>query len=418
MSHDERTSRRAALIPVWDELCTPACAQLRAMAAEAEPSDVTAVARLRKRHSAELVHAALHLAEAHRKLERKWDAEPAVPELIADPEGAEMASGSLAAAHKAARFARTAPGARVWDLCAGIGADAAALGRAGLDVVAVDRDPLRAWMAARNAGCPVRTDDVEALLASGDLGEGIFHLDPSRRDDAGRRIRYDLLTPGPAFIEALCDGRTGAVKLPPGINRGLSRSSGGGTIEADPPPGEIEYLSERGRMTQAVLWTGELACHDVSATMLRPGRDAASISGEPDGEHACPWADVEDSAWIHTADPCVERAGLLHLLCARAGVGLAHPGTGLLCAGERSGDPMLSAFRVRAVMPWRREKVRDWLRAHDGGVVEIKTRGKAADTDQEQKALRGTGATPFTVFVIRFGQAVRAIVTERVPARR
>ncbi len=378
---------------------------MRARAAEADPSDVTAVARLRKKHSAELVRAALHLAEARRKLVRKWSGEPPAHDLVADPEGAEMASGSLASAHKAARFARTLPAQRVWDLCCGIGADAAGLVRAGMDVVAVDRDPLRAWMAQRNAGCGVRAGDVGSLLESGELGEDCFHLDPSRRDDAGRRIRYELLTPGPEFIEKICRERTGAVKLPPGINRG--------TGEVDPPPGEIEYISERGRMTQAVLWTADLARHEVSATMLRPGCNAESIAGEPDGEHACPWADIEDTAWVHTADPCVERAGLLHELCARARTGLAHPGTGLLCADERSDDPMLSAFRVRAVMAWRREKVRDWLRANEGGLVEIKTRGKAADTDKEQKALRGDGGTPFTVFVLRFGQAVRAIIAER-----
>ena len=43
-----------------------------------------------------------------------------------------MASGLLAAQHKAARFARAHPGERVWDLCCGIGADAIALAGAGL----------------------------------------------------------------------------------------------------------------------------------------------------------------------------------------------------------------------------------------------------------------------------------------------
>ena len=349
---------------------------------------------------------ALHLAEAHRKLDRKWEGDaanglPSAHELVADPEGAEMASGSLAAAHKADRFKSLGVDVPIWDLCCGIGADAVAMVRAGMSVTGVDFDPLRAWMAARNAGCDVRTAEVESLLESGELDGAHFHLDPSRRDDQGRRIRYDLLTPGPEFIAKLCDARTSAVKLPPGIDPG------------EPPAGELEYISERGRMTQAVRGTGDLARHTVSATMLRPREDAHTITGEPDGEHACPWADVEEAAWVHTADPCVERAGLLHALCARAGLGLAHPGTGLLCAGERSDDAMVSAFRVRAVMPWRREKVRGWLRAHEGGLVEVKTRGKAADTDKEQKALRGNGATPYTVFVLRFGQAVRAIVTER-----
>jgi len=384
-------------ISIWAQLCSDPCAQLRAKASAIDPSDVAAVTRLRKDNDPELVRAALHLAEAHRKLAKKWSG----PELIADPEGAEMASGSLAAAYKADRFVRTHPGARVWDLCCGIGADSVMLARAGMDVVAVDRDGLRAWIAGKNAGCGVRTCDVESIGLDEMLGQDLFHLDPSRRDGAGRRIKYDLLCPGPEFIAMVCDGRTGAVKLPPGIDPG------------EPPEGEIEYISERGKMTQAVLWTGALAGPGVSAAALRPGREPVRIAGEPGADFECPWADVESCAWVHTSDPCVERAGLLPTLCDRAGLGLAHPGTGLLCGENKSDDEFLHAFRVRAVMPWRREKVRDWLRAHDGGLVEIKTRGKAADTDKEQKALRGRGSAACTVFVLRFGRAVKAIVCER-----
>jgi hypothetical protein len=386
-------------IATWERLLSPACESLRARAADTDPTDVAAIARLRKKHDAETVRAALRLAEARRKLARKWAG--AADTLVADPEGAEMASGALAARHKARRFADAAPAAPVFDLCSGIGADAVALADAGLRVTAIDRDPLRAWMTGRNAGCAARAGDAEAALESGALDGVRFHLDPSRRDDAGRRIRYDQLTPGPAFIEPLCEGRSGAVKLPPGIDPG------------ELPAGELEYISERGRMTQGVLWTGDLASATVRATMLMPGAPASTLAGEPDADHACPWGDIEQCAWAHAADPCAERAGLLHELCAQADVALAHPGTGLLIADARADHPMLTPFRVRAVMPWRREKVRDWLRAHDGGLAEIKTRGKAADTDAEQRALRGKGDTPHTVFVLRFGQAVRAVICER-----
>lgn len=400
-------------IAIWERLCAPESAPLRKRARDADPSDVSAVARLRKKHDAELVRAALQLADAQRKLDRKWPADEDEPQLIADPEGAEMASGFLAARHKAERFARARPGARVLELCCGIGADAVMLARAGMDVVAVDHDPLRAWMAARNAACAVRTADVEAIDLDAEIGEGMFHLDPSRRDEQGRRISYELLSPGPDFIARVCEGRTGAVKLPPGIDRVRTPNPASPESADGPPEGEIEYISERGRMTQAVLWTGALAESAVSATALREGAEPVRIAGEPGMDHQCPWAEVESCAWVHTADPCVERAGLLPALCARTGLGLAHPGTGLLCGDACSDDAFLSAFRLEAVMPWRREKVRDWLRAHDGGIVEIKTRGKAADTDKEQRALRGPGATHYTVFVLRFGQAVRAMICRR-----
>lgn len=316
-----------------------------------------------------------------------------------------MASGALAAAHKASRFAEVGGPGPILDLCCGIGADAVALVEAGLEVEAIDRDPLRAWMAGENSGCATRTADVTGI----DLGDSWFHLDPSRRDEKGRRIRYDLLTPGPGFIEQACAGRTGAVKLPPGVGRG---AEGG-----EPPSGELEYISERGSMTQAVLWVGDLARSGVSATRLVEGAPAATISGEPEAAYEIPFIDLDrevvDGAWVHTADASVERAALLASLCVRTGLAMPHPQTGLLIGPERSADPFLTAFRLRAVMPWRRGKVKAWLGTHDVGLVEVKTRGKAADPDVEQKALRGKGSTRFVVFVLRFDQAVKALICER-----
>lgn len=376
----------------WRALLRPEHDALRRDSARVSPGDLGAIARLRKSWPAGLVRAALQLAEARRKLGVKWPGR----EFVADPEGAEMASGALAAGHKAGRFARVMPGAEVLDLCCGIGADATALAGAGLVVTAIDRDPLRAWMAGINSGCATLAADVESI----ELGDRAFHLDPSRRDEDGRRIRYEQLTPGPAFIERACSGRSGAVKLPPGIN------------PDELPPGELEYLSERGRLTQAVLWTGVLTGCGVSATALHPDRPPATIAGEAEGPASIPHADLE-SGWVHTADPCVERAGMLAALCRRAALGMPNPQTGLLCGEARVEDPLLTAFRLRAVMPWRREKVIDWLRAHDGGLVEVKTRGKAVDTDIEQMALRAEGDTAFVVFVLRFGEAVRAVVCER-----
>ncbi len=383
----------AGRIETWELLLSPEHAALREAAAGTDPADVSGVARLRRKYPAELVRAALQLASARRKLEHKWPGRC----FVADPEGAEMASGEPAAGHKADRFARVMPGASVLDLCCGIGADAVALVGAGLGVTAVDRDPLRAWMAGRNAGCPAHAEDVERL----DPGDTPFHLDPSRRDERGRRIRYGMLTPGPAFIEKLCAGRTGAVKLPPGVDPG------------EPPEGELEYISEGGRLTQAVLWTGSLARRGVTATMLRRGHPPATVSGEPEPDFEIPYAPLEDGAWVHTADPSIERAGLLAVVCRKTGLAMPHPHAGLLVGGSRSADPMLTAYRLCAEMPWRRKKVGQWLREHDGGIVEVKTRGKAADPDIEQKNLRGPGGTPYTVFVLRFDRAVRAIVCER-----
>jgi hypothetical protein len=64
-------------------------------------------------------------------------------------------------------------------------------------------------------------------------------------------------------------------------------------------------------------------------------------------------------------------------------------------------------------MPWRLSRVRECLASLDAGVVEVKTRGGAVEPDAAQRALRGPGQRGLTVFVLRFGRRVEAIVTER-----
>ncbi|MGB7982092.1 MAG: class I SAM-dependent methyltransferase, partial [Candidatus Nanopelagicales bacterium] len=84
------------------------------------------------------------------------------------PEGLEQATRPMVAAQHAQRFV-DAGVARVLDLGAGIGSDALALAAAGLEVVAVDRDPdalwaLRSTARDRALAIDVRQGDVIALV--------------------------------------------------------------------------------------------------------------------------------------------------------------------------------------------------------------------------------------------------------------
>ena len=119
--------------------------------ARVDSSDVSAITSLRRDYSAQAVSVALSLVEARRKAQRKFGERGR--SLIADVAGVEQASGAAVAAYKARRFADLlGGGATIADLCCGIGGDAMALADVGLDVIAVDRDPLRAWMAGQNGG--------------------------------------------------------------------------------------------------------------------------------------------------------------------------------------------------------------------------------------------------------------------------
>ena len=122
------------------------------------PADV---ARWRKSWPAGLVSAAIELARARVKAQKKFPTEVASA-LIADVPGIEMASTALASAHVAERF-KAAGAETVFDLASGIGADAMALERVMPGAVnAIELDPIRAMMTEKNAKCHALCADATA----------------------------------------------------------------------------------------------------------------------------------------------------------------------------------------------------------------------------------------------------------------
>lgn len=382
---------------------------LEEAAAMEDLRDPAAVARLRKlaeartpdaADPAELVRAAIEITRARHKAAAKFD-QP--HRLIADPPGIEQATSADVAIYKARRFAEAGI-ETVADLCCGIGGDAIGLAASGLTPLLIDRAPAKAWMARYNvevmAGrrCPAAAADVTEL----DLHGIAFHLDPARRSTKGRALRFADYEPGPALVETLVQrGLDGAIKLSPAIDLTAL------------PPGEVEIINRGGTLVQAVLWTGRLARHERSATRLDSSNDTVhTLGGPPDAPGSIPVTE-HIARYVMAIDPAVERAGLVGLLCDRLGASAVHPALGLLSADDPIDSPWLTPFELIERMPWRSKRVKAWLKAHDGGIVEVKTRGKAVDPDRAQKQLRGSGATRYTVFVLRFGKRAEAWITRR-----
>ena len=382
-------------------------ATLLAEAADADPSRVASVARLRKGRTPGVVAAALGLVAARKRAEPKFG--PAAATLLADAEGVEQASSPAVAAVKAERFrAAAGPGGQpALDLGCGVGGDLSALARAGVPALGVDADPLRAWMAARNAGVPVAAARIEDL-APGAFQGRLVHLDPARRAGGKRTRGLDAMLPGPAVVRgvlAAADG--GCVKLSPGLDRAEAVTLAGPGV-----PTELGFVSESGggrsTLVQALLWAGHLAGPDArSATLVHPG-GVLHRSGAASTELGV--AGV--SRLLLVPDPALERAELLPTL----GLPELAPGLGVLTADAAPppGDAAwLTAFEVLEELPFRPKKVRAWLHARDAGVVAVKTRGKACEPDALTRHLSGRGSTPYTVFVLRLGRAVRAVVCTR-----
>lgn len=383
------------------------------LAVPLEPT-VADLAALRAHWPPGVVAVAVECARARYRARGKLPGE-LVDRLLADEQGVMVASSSMASAHKAARFA-AAGGRHVYDLCSGLGADAHALARAGLTVTAIDHDPARAWMASNNAACEAIVRDVASPESLERIAGQLVHLDPSRRDGDKRRHDYDLYQPGPDAIAAIVAAAAGAcVKLGPGVD--FSRLP-------SPRASFLELLSERGRATQALLWTGTLA----TVAPPPPGHRRATILPEGHRFDALPGPLITPEDWdegdgherpvqtyLYEADPTLERAHLLGAFARLNGLRPVHPALGVLTGDSIVESPWLTRFDVIEAMPWGRKPVKARLRALGAGVVTVKTRGRAVDPDPLQKALRGSGTRPITLFVLRLGDQARAILT--IPAQ-
>jgi len=403
-------SKDDGLVMLWESLRGGEGARLVQQADDAlrlGPITPALITSLRREHAPDLVAVAIALVIARRACEAKFPAAIAST-IMADPEAAQQASSWRAAHHKASRFAAVGAN-RIVDLCCGIGGDLLALRTVG-EAMGVERDALRAWMARVNTGAEVREEDV----TKGDWSGAFVHIDPARRVVRGGTMRrvheLDESEPGRAFIEILLRSAAGAsVKLGPGA-------------DLDSLPGaaetEIEIIGESHGLTQAVLWSGALALQRGwrRATVLAndPLR-SRSIALEPDapcaGEtEALARGGAPDA--ILVPEPALERAGLSRRLAREIGARELAPGLGIFDMPQgRDAGPWFSAHAVQAMMPWRTRAVKSWLAAHDGGIVTVRTRGRAVDPDVAQAELRGAGSTGWTVFILRIGDEKRAIIT-------
>jgi len=394
----------------WLNLMEPEAAPLREAAARLSSPTPADIARLRKHGDAARVAAALELADARRRAADKFTPGHAA-RLVADTVGVEQATDHAIAGWKASRLVdarrseETPPGA-VLDLCCGIGGDAMAMVDAGLSVIAVDRDPVRAWMASRNSGAPALVADAARLpLEPRALGGCAIHLDPARRDEAGaRRHTVEQMQPGPDVVRKLvASAAIGVVKLGPGVDRADAAS-----LAPDDRPVEIEWIAARGVVRQAVLWVAGPASGQTRATRVD---DRCSIAGSP---RPLPPPGVVGPCLV-TVDPALLRAGLLHEVPEARALRRLHAGLPLLTGPAPPASPWLKGYPILEQIPWRLELVKRSLQGLGAGEVTVKTMGRAVDPDRVAPALRGDGRRPMTVFVLRLGRPLRAFITEPTP---
>ncbi|MFI5890623.1 methyltransferase domain-containing protein [Actinoplanes sp. NPDC051513] len=382
-------------------LRTPEGVNALATAAAVDHGDpLAAASALRSRGFApELAAAALTQVELRRRATAKFG-ERAARMFFTRP-GLEQATRAVVADRRAARLA--AAGVRsMADLGCGLGSDAMAAASAGIDVYAVEADPLTAAIAAANVAAlglddRVEVDCADATTVRVEDYDAVF-ADPARRR-AGRGRVFDPRSYSPPwdFVAALA-GRVPCtvLKLAPGIDHALL-----------PPGAEGEWVSVDGDLVEAAFWCGPLAAAPRRATLLPGG---AELTGS--GEVRAPVGPV--GAYVFDPDPAVVRSHLVAEFAASIGGRLADPDIAYVYADEPAETPFGRRLEITDVVHFSLKRLRALLRERGVGRLEIRKRGSALEPDQLRRDLRLSGPEAASLVLTRVAGAPTALLCRPV----
>ncbi|MFI1966782.1 methyltransferase domain-containing protein [Streptomyces pathocidini] len=384
-----------------------------------DPAAELAVAtRLRREHPAELVSAALGQARLRQRAAAKFGADAAV--MFFTPNGVEQATRTAVASYRAARFAALGV-RRVADLCCGIGGDAVALARAGVAVLAVDRDPLTCAVARANAAALGLADLIE--VRCGDVAEveldpfdAVF-VDPARRGGSrgatrsasgrgggratgGRIFDPEAYSPPLSWaVEAARKVPAAALKIAPGVPH-----------EAVPEDAEAEWISDGGDVKEAVLWFGGAGTAGARRATLLPGPRALVGAGLPDPRVG------PVGRFLYEPDGAVIRAHLVADVAERVDGRLIDPTIAYVTADALSPTPYASVYEITDVLPFNVKRLKALLRERGVGTLTVKKRGSAVEPEELRKKVRPLkGQASTTVFLTRVAGAPSMLLGHPAP---
>ncbi|GGP67148.1 THUMP-like domain-containing protein [Streptomyces abikoensis] len=366
-----------------------------------DPAQELATAtRLRRDHPADLVSAALGQARLRQRAVAKFGAEDAY-RMFFTPNGVEQATRAGVAAYRAQRFSALGV-RRLADLCCGIGGDAIALARAGIEVLAVDRDPLTCEVVRANAAAlglaeliEVRCADVTEIDTSS--YDAVF-VDPARRGGRGRIFDPEAYSPPLSWaVEAARKAPHAALKIAPGVPH-----------EAIPEDAEAEWISDGGDVKEAVLWFGT----DPAArrATLLPGGASLVGRGLPDP------AVRPVGRYLYEPDGAVIRAHLVAEAAAELGDGgLIDETIAYVTSDELRDSAYAAAYEITDVLPFNLKRLKAIVRERGIGVAVIKKRGSAVEPEELRKKLKLAGANSCVIVLTRVAGAPAMLLGQ--PAR-
>ncbi len=316
------------------------------------------------------------------------------------PDALEQATHPRVAAHRAARIVATEL-STVIDLGCGLGGDLIALAQAGLTVAGVEQDPVRAEVAEANLAAlalngAVAVADIEQVDVS---GFGVAFADPARRSAGGRVFDVHGWSPPWEFVTGLLQQRT-VVKVAPGLPHSLV-----------PEGVEAEWVSLRGEVKEAALWSPTLATTRRRATVLaRVG--LATLTDEDDPYDGAERPVVPLGQFLYEPDGAVIRAGLVTAVAAGVNGGLLDEHIAYVTSDESFRTPFAHGYRVVERLPYREKQLKAALHQRGIGRLTIKKRGVDIVPDALRKRLDLRGENEATLVMTRLAGVGTALLVQ------
>ncbi len=294
--------------------------------------------------------------------------------------GLQMMTHPLVAARRALRFAGA--GHAVVDATCGLGGDARAFAKAGLDTLGLERDRATALLAAANLRQAARVVIGDATAMPFTLSGRALFLDPSRRE--GSRRRFDPRAFSPSWDVCIAVARQAslaAIKTAPGIDDA-----------AIPADAELEFVQVGRSLREATVWFGDGAEPGLRRAVLLPGGyEMTSL------EAACDSATRPPARFLVDPAGCVTRAGLVRQLGAQVGGSLMDPQVAYLTSDTGTPTPFGTTLEVLEEVPFSLARLRGLLHERGWRADEIRRRAFPVEPDELRRLLKPKGSIPVTL---------------------
>jgi SAM-dependent methyltransferase len=388
-------------LAAFRHLQTPAGQEALAAARARAPREVDFLSdftQLARRFPPEIARAALEVAILQAEARRKF---PDGGPTYFTREALEQASSRAVAAYRAERYRGLG---RVADLGCSVGGDLLELARVA-PAFGLDRDSLRLALAAANLTAAGLTGDLlradlNAPLPFAPSAELGLFFDPARRVDGRRLHSVERYQPPLSRVrEWLPRFPALGVKLSPGVD----------LAELADYPAEVEFISLRGELKEAVLWFGPLRRGTRRATLL-PGPHSLT----PD-DHLPPLPLAEPGAYLWEPDAAVLRAGLVKELGHQLGAAQLDADIAYLSGDQLQETPFAQAYPITAWFPFQLKRLRAALRERSIGQVVVKKRGSPLQPEALMRELRLSGPNQATVFLTHLRGRPIVLLSPRLP---